>query len=87
MKLTPYVLREMLDITQADFAALFGVHAMTVSKWERALLIPSDYQQQQMELLNAGWMRIPKEDHETWRQVIKRTPLRAFVGISAMGLI
>lgn len=37
-------LREQLGLTQAQFGNLFGVHPMTVSKWEREILEPSDYQ-------------------------------------------
>jgi hypothetical protein len=28
-----------------QFAQLFGTHFMTISKWERGLLAPNDYQQ------------------------------------------
>ena len=37
-------LREELGLSQPQFANLFGVHPMTVSKWERDLLRPTDYQ-------------------------------------------
>lgn len=37
-------LREKLGLSQAQFANLFGIHPMTVSKWERDLLRPTDYQ-------------------------------------------
>jgi transcriptional regulator with XRE-family HTH domain len=39
-------LRNNLGLTQAEFAQLFGVHAMTVSKWERekALVRPTAHQ-------------------------------------------
>lgn len=37
-------LREKLGLSQAQFANLFGVHPMTVSKWERQILRPTDYQ-------------------------------------------
>lgn len=30
-------------MTQAQFAQLLGVHPLTVSKWERGLLVPSPY--------------------------------------------
>lgn len=36
--------REVLGITQTELAILLGVHPITVSKWERALLRPSDHQ-------------------------------------------
>lgn len=37
-------LRKSLKLTQQEFAQLFGVHHMTVSKWERGDLKPSGYQ-------------------------------------------
>jgi len=33
-------LRGALGLSQAEFAQLFGVHQMTVSKWERRLQAP-----------------------------------------------
>ena len=39
-----YKLRTDLNLTQALFGQLFGVHPMTVSKWERGQLAPNDYQ-------------------------------------------
>lgn len=36
-------LRRQLMMTQAQFAALLGVHWITVSKWERRLLTPSPW--------------------------------------------
>ena len=38
------VLRKRLGLTQGRLAELLGVHAMTVSKWERGLLEPTPYQ-------------------------------------------
>ena len=43
------VLRRDLGLSQAEFGQLFGAHAMTVSKWERAVLSPTAYQQALME--------------------------------------
>ena len=37
-------LRKNLCLSQAQFGNLFGVHPMTVSKWERNILQPTDYQ-------------------------------------------
>ncbi|MDH6170784.1 putative transcriptional regulator [Variovorax boronicumulans] len=37
-------LRRALGLSQVEFGQLFGVHAMTVSKWERGLLSPTAYQ-------------------------------------------
>lgn len=41
-------LRNSLDLTQAQFGQLFGVHPMTISKWERGVLTPNVYQQSLM---------------------------------------
>lgn len=37
-------LRTSLGLSQVQFAQLFGVHFMTVSKWERGVISPSTYQ-------------------------------------------
>lgn len=37
------ILRQDLCLTQTQLAQLLGVHSLTVSKWERALLGPSPY--------------------------------------------
>ena len=37
-------LRTALGLTQAQLATLLGVHALTLSKWERGVLAPSPYQ-------------------------------------------
>lgn len=36
-------LRETLGLSQVELAALLGTHAMTVSKWERGKLEPSEH--------------------------------------------
>ncbi len=36
--------RTALGLTQAEFGQLMGVHAMTVSKWERGETSPTPYQ-------------------------------------------
>jgi DNA-binding transcriptional regulator YiaG len=38
-------LRTDLGLSQVQFAQLFGTHFMTVSRWERGVLVPNDYQQ------------------------------------------
>jgi DNA-binding transcriptional regulator YiaG len=40
-----FKLRTDLGLSQVQFAELFGLHFMTVSKWERGVLAPNDYQQ------------------------------------------
>ncbi len=37
-------IRESLNLTQAQFASLLGVHAITVSRWETNTLTPNPYQ-------------------------------------------
>ncbi len=37
-------LRKRLRLSQAELGQLVGVHAMTVSKWERGVLEPNPYQ-------------------------------------------
>jgi transcriptional regulator with XRE-family HTH domain len=37
--------REKLGLGQAEFAQLLGVHALTVSRWERGMLTPTPHQQ------------------------------------------
>jgi putative transcriptional regulator len=37
-------LRRALGLSQVQFAQLFGVHFMTVSKWEHGSIVPSPYQ-------------------------------------------
>jgi transcriptional regulator with XRE-family HTH domain len=44
-------LRKSLGLTQVEFAQLFGVHHMTVSKWERGTP-PSPYQAALMHQFN-----------------------------------
>jgi len=38
------ILRKALGLSQLEFGQLFGVHLMTVSKWERGITAPSAYQ-------------------------------------------
>lgn len=37
-------IRELLGLNQLQFAQLLGVHPITVSKWERGIAAPTDYQ-------------------------------------------
>lgn len=43
--LTIKSIRELLGLNQLQFAQLLGVHPITVSKWERGVAAPTDYQQ------------------------------------------
>ena len=42
-------IRTRLGLTQIQFAQLFGVHPLTVSKWERGVLDPSLHQQAMLD--------------------------------------
>ena len=43
------ILRRGLGLNQDKFGQLFGIHPMTVSKWERGILTPTPYQVAMME--------------------------------------
>ena len=38
------LLRAELGLSQVEFASLVGVHPITVSKWERGITAPTEYQ-------------------------------------------
>jgi putative transcriptional regulator len=40
------LLRLALGLTQTEFGMILGVHVMTVSKWERGISKPSEWQQE-----------------------------------------
>src|SRR5690242_13718873 len=44
-------LRRRLDVSQKELAELVGVHAMTVSKWERGVLKPNEHQRRLLRAL------------------------------------
>ncbi len=46
-------LRKDLNLSQVEFAQLFGAHFMTVSKWERGLTQPTAYQEALMRQFQA----------------------------------
>lgn len=47
-------LRRRLHLTQSGLARILGVHAMTVSKWERGLLRPTRHQQDILQAVARG---------------------------------
>ena len=63
-------LREALDLTQAELAAVLGVHAMTISKWERGTAYPSPYNTQQLGLLALGASRMDAGEHMAFRGLL-----------------
>lgn len=48
------LLRKKLSLAQPEFAQLFDVHPMTVSKWENGRLEPSAYQAELMKAFAQG---------------------------------
>lgn len=56
-------LRRRLGLTQARLAELTGVHAMTVSKWERGLLAPNVHQRAILRAMEASAAGRPAGDH------------------------
>ena len=46
-------LRRDLNLSQVEFAQLFGAHFMTVSKWENGHSVPSAYQDALMRQFQA----------------------------------
>ncbi len=42
-------LRKKLNLSQAQFAQLFGVHSITIIRWESGDAFPTDYQKVLME--------------------------------------
>lgn len=47
-------LRNQMGLSQPEFGQLYGVHPMTVSKWERGLLAPNEYQLALMQAFQKG---------------------------------
>lgn len=56
-KLSIASLRKRLGLTQGQLAELVGVHAMTVSKWERGVLAPNPHQQRMLASFHAAGER------------------------------
>ena len=42
-------LRKRLNLSQAQFAQLFGIHSITIIRWESGDAVPTDYQNVLME--------------------------------------
>ena len=60
--------KQRLGLNQAQFGALFGVHPMTVSKWERGVLYPTEYQLALMREFEEAAKS--KEVHDTLKGVL-----------------
>ena len=62
--------RARLGLSQAELAALLGVHAMTVSKWERGVLGPNDHQRELLRALTEAaekGLRVSKQGFDPLR--------------------
>lgn len=57
----PKAIRKALGLKQSEFASLFDVHPMTISKWERGEAEPSPYQ---MALMKRFTLRFQNVRHE-----------------------
>ncbi len=52
--------RKAMGLSQPELAKLIDVHALTVSKWERGVLEPTNYQQALLHTLKVGFMKSPE---------------------------
>ena len=72
MKVSVRAVREKLGVSQKELAELLGTHAMTVSKWERGVLQPSDHHRRVLRAMAAAAERGPHLGSANG----KRDPLR-----------
>lgn len=63
-------LRTDLGLSQVQFGQLFGVHFMTVSKWERGVLSPNTYQLALMEQFRKTANAKKAEAHEQLGRIL-----------------
>lgn len=63
-------MRKKLSLTQPDFATLFGVHPMTVSRWERGKAFPDGPGAHMLEAVNTQLKR-RAPDPEAVKEVLK----------------
>jgi len=59
MKVSVRPVREKLGLSQKELAELLGTHAMTVSKWERGVLQPSEHHRRILRAMAAAADRGP----------------------------
>lgn len=65
-------LRERLGLSQSECAAVLGVHAMTVSKWERGVARPNEHQRLLLRALGVAaeaGLRAPTGSRRGWSPV------------------
>lgn len=70
--------RTALGLSQPELASLIGVHQLTVSKWERGVLVPSDYQQKLLHAIRAGILE-HKVDVKAWLRNTGPIPTLAYL--------
>lgn len=73
-------IRKGLGLNQAEFAQLFGIHQMTISRWERGELYPTPYQQALLNEFNlASEERKNKKNQEDIRTILLGTGIVAAI--------
>jgi putative transcriptional regulator len=68
-------LRRALGLTQQDLARLFGIHSVTVSKWELGQLFPSPYQTALLE----GLARSRRKNKRVGAEIVAALSRRGIV--------
>ncbi len=59
-------IRDRLGVTQIELARLLGVHPQTVSKWERDVALPNDYQRSLLARLALVKKKLCGDPLRTW---------------------
>ena len=83
-------LRQRLGLTQVRLAELTGVHAMTVSKWERGVLRPSRHQREILTVLARGVAVPPQlfshnDQQDQWQTLKGRAAVATGWGAPVVG--
>lgn len=71
-----------LNLTQVQFAQLFGVHPLTVSKWERGDLRPTPHQHALMESFRTAGTK-----HENIGEQVAALLMTAGIAIALLALL
>ncbi len=75
-------IREDLALTQTVFAQLLGVHPLTVSKWERGIAAPTDYQLALLESFRDAHQNKPEIG-----EVVRKLLIGAGIGLALYYLL